>query len=49
METRELSEVVFAEFVHAVARIAVEVLESKDVQHKIRLGIDYMLEYSLNL
>jgi len=48
-EVRELSEVAFMEFVHAVARIAVEVLESKDVQQKIRIGIDYMLEYSLSL
>ena len=37
------------EFVHAVARIAVEVLESKEVPHKIRMGLDYMLEYSLSL
>eukprot|EP00618_Florenciella_parvula_P012785 CAMPEP_0119476528 /NCGR_PEP_ID=MMETSP1344-20130328/7012_1 /TAXON_ID=236787 /ORGANISM="Florenciella parvula, Strain CCMP2471" /LENGTH=460 /DNA_ID=CAMNT_0007510309 /DNA_START=108 /DNA_END=1490 /DNA_ORIENTATION=- len=48
-EVRELPEVAFMEFVHAVARIAVEVLESKDVQQKIRIGIDYMLEYSLSL
>ena len=48
-EVRELPEVVFMEFVHSVARIAVECLRSPDVHHKIRLGVDYMLEYSLSL
>ena len=45
----ELEELVFAEFLHAACRVAVELLDGDDVAQKMMLGLDALLEHSLNV
>ena len=46
---RELVELVFAEFLYAACRVAVEMLDGDAVVRKMQLGLDALLELSLNV
>ena len=45
----ELLELVFAEFLYAACRVAVEMLDGDSVVRKMQLGLDALLELSLNV